>query len=101
MKTVGIISFASLSLLTAQAAETSNGVVISSGYINRLVAEARTNNPSLKAADARHRSAVFNAEAVRTWEDPMAMVGGSVYSSRGLDRKSTRLNSSHLGISYA
>jgi cobalt-zinc-cadmium efflux system outer membrane protein len=51
--------------------------------INRLVAEARTNNPSLKAADSRVRSAALNAEAVRTWEDPMAMLGGSVYSARG------------------
>src|SRR6185369_2169940 len=25
----------------------------------------------------------LNAEAVRTWEDPMAMLGGSVYGSRG------------------
>jgi hypothetical protein len=35
-----------------------NAVVISAEYINSLVAEARTNNPSL--------------EAVRTWDDPMA-----------------------------
>ncbi len=82
---------ASASLLTAQAedeskaAEATNIVVISTGYINRLVAEARTNNPSLKAADARVRSATLNAGAVRTWEDPMAMFGGSVYSSRGFN----------------
>src|SRR6266704_3650104 len=62
-----------------------NAVVISTDLINRLVAEARTNNPSLKAADSRVRSAALNAEAVRTWEDPMAMFGGSVYSSRGFD----------------
>src|SRR5947208_106499 len=41
--------------------------------------------PSLKAADPRGRSAALNAEAVRTWEDPIAMFGGSVYSSRGFD----------------
>src|SRR6266567_6320511 len=91
MKSVGIIFMASASLLTAQAedeskaAEATNIVVISTGYINRLVAEARTNNPSLKAADARVRSATLNAGAVRTWEDPMAMFGGSVYSSRGFN----------------
>jgi cobalt-zinc-cadmium efflux system outer membrane protein len=89
MKLFGIIFIASTSLLTLQAAEdakpveATNVVVITTDYINRLVAEARTNNPSLKAGDSRVRSAALNAEAVRTWEDPMAMVGGSVYSSRG------------------
>src|SRR6266704_1813986 len=34
-----------------------NAVVISTALINRLVAEARTNNPSLKAADSRVRPA--------------------------------------------
>jgi outer membrane protein TolC len=62
-----------------------NAVIISTDYVNSLVAEARTNNPSLKAADSRARSATLNAEAVRTWEDPMAMIGGSTFSSRGFD----------------
>src|SRR5262245_50588460 len=31
----------------------------------------------------------------------LALPGGPVYVHRGADRKSTRLNSSHLGISYA
>ncbi|MEO8426268.1 MAG: TolC family protein [Verrucomicrobiota bacterium] len=89
MKFFGTILIASASLLTGRAAEEAkaveetNVVVITTDYINRLVAEARTNNPSLKAGDSRVRSATLNAEAVRTWEDPMAMVGGSVYSSRG------------------
>src|SRR5205814_5250866 len=89
MKCFGTILIASASLLNGQAAENtkavdeSNVVVITTDYINHLVAEARTNNPSLKAGDSRVRSATLNAEAVRTWEDPMAMVGGSVYSSRG------------------
>lgn len=89
MKVFGTILIASASLLngwTAEVAKPSaatNVVVITTGYIDRLVVEARTNNPSLKAADARVRSATFNAAAVRTWDDPMAMFGGSVYSSRG------------------
>ena len=62
-----------------------NTVVISTEYINRLVAEARTNNPSVKAVDSRARAATFNVGAVRTWEDPMAMFGGSVFSDRGFD----------------
>ncbi len=62
-----------------------NTVVISTEYINRLVAEARTNNPSVKAVDSRARAATLNVGAVRTWEDPMAMFGGSVFSDRGFD----------------
>ena len=62
---------------------TTNAVVITTDYINRLVAEARTNNPALKAAVSRVRSATLNAEGVRTWDDPTAMFGGSVYSDKG------------------
>ena len=62
-----------------------NSVLISSAFINQLVEEARTNNPSLKAARSRVNAATLNAEAVRTWDDPMAMVGGSVFTSRGFD----------------
>src|SRR5204863_5198421 len=89
MKFIGTILFVSAGLLNARAAddprsvEATNAVVISTAFINRLVAEARTNNPSLKAADSRMRSATLNAEAVRAWEDPTAVFGGSVYGSRG------------------
>jgi cobalt-zinc-cadmium efflux system outer membrane protein len=87
MKVLGIVWIASVLTVPAgedaRSSELTNVVVISTGYIDRLVAEARTNNPSLKAADSRVRAATLNAEAVRTWEDPMAMFGGSVYSSRG------------------
>src|SRR6266545_3992325 len=91
MKLFGIFLVASVSALNGQGAkdakpiQATNAVVITTGFINRLVTEARTNNPSLKAADSRVRSAALKAEAVRTWEDPMAMFGGSVYSSRGFD----------------
>jgi len=89
MKFITMVLFVSAGLLNARAAdstrsgEATNAVVISTAFINRLVAEARTNNPSLKAADSRVRSAALNAEGVRTWEDPMAMFGGSVYSAKG------------------
>src|SRR5882724_6741627 len=82
MKIFGTFLIAGLAVLNLRAAEDAP-VVITSGFINRLVAEARTNNPSLKAADSRVRSATFNAEAVRTWDDPMATFGGSVYSDKG------------------
>src|SRR5438093_10802706 len=89
MKNPGIILLLSAAVLNTRAAddeplaENTNVVVITTGYINRLVAEARTNNPSLKAADSRVRSATLNAQGIRTWEDPMAMFGGSVYSDKG------------------
>src|SRR5438128_11433134 len=88
MKIIGTILFVSAGLLNAGAAEArsveaTDPVVISTALINRLVGEARTNNPSLKAADSRVRSATLNAQGVRTWEDPMAMFGGSVYSNKG------------------
>jgi outer membrane protein TolC len=85
MKIVGIILLASGGLLNVQAAEETGSVVISTDYINRLVVEARTNNPALKAADSRVRAATFNAEGVRAWEDPTATFGGSVYSPRGFN----------------
>ena len=91
MKFFGIFLVATASVLNGLGAEdakpvqATHAVVITTDFINRLVAEARTNNPSLKAADSRVRSAALNAEAVRTWEDPMAMFGGSVYSPRGFD----------------
>lgn len=89
MKFFGTILLVSASLLNTLAAEdakpsgATNVVAITTDYINRLVAEARTNNPSLRAADSRVRAAALNAGAVRTWEDPMAMFGGSVYSEKG------------------
>ena len=63
MKFIGTILFVSAGLLNARAAddarsvEATNTVLISTALINRLVAEARTNNPSLKAADSRVRFA--------------------------------------------
>ena len=75
---------ASVCLTTAaEAALSTNSVAIDSAFINALVKEARTNNPSVKAGDARVRSATFNEQSIRTWEDPMGMFGGSVYSDKG------------------
>jgi outer membrane protein TolC len=87
----GIISLVSAGLLAVPAikaeesAEATNAVVITTAYIDSLVEEARTNNPALKSVASLARAATLNAEAVRTWDDPMAMFGGSVFSSRGFD----------------
>lgn len=83
MKIFGTILLVGLAALNARAAENTNAVVITTDLINRLVAEARTNNPSLKAADLRASAATLNAEAVRVWDDPVFMLGGNVFSPQG------------------
>ncbi len=91
MNSFGVILLASAGLLSVEAAddakppENTNAVVISTDYINRLAEEARTNNPALRAAASRVNAAELNAGAVRTWEDPMATVGGSVFSDKGFN----------------
>jgi outer membrane protein TolC len=82
--------FLSAGLLNGLAAENvapaqpTNSVVVSSDLILRLAEEARTNNPALRAANARVRAAEFNAGSIRTWEDPMGMFGGETFSPRGM-----------------
>lgn len=85
MRILGIILLVSGGLLDVQAADDVTSVVISTDYLNSLVAEARTNNPSLQAADSRARAATLDAEAVRTWDDPMVEVGGSSFSANGMN----------------
>lgn len=52
-----------------------NAVIVSPQFIDSLAEEARTNHPALRAADARADAAIWNASAVRAWEDPMAKFG--------------------------
>ena len=87
MKCTGVVLLVSAGVALAQTASQgnarTNAVVISSEYVSGLIAEARTNNPSLRGAEAKVRSAALNAESIRTWEDPNGLFGGSVYSSKG------------------
>src|SRR5215831_2393464 len=87
MKSIGFFLLASAGFGLAEPVSGSNppnsSVVITSEYVSQLIAEARTNNPSLRAADSKVRSATLNAESIRTWEDPNGLFGGSVYSSKG------------------
>jgi outer membrane protein TolC len=89
LKTVLLLSATALKTLGAEdpgsAKSTNVAVVVSTELIRRLAEEARTNNPSLRAASSRVSAAELNAGAVRTWEDPMLMLGGSVFSNRGFD----------------
>lgn len=51
-------------------------VVLTSAFIAALVEFQGTNSPALQAAAARTAAARASEAAVRTWEDPMVMVGG-------------------------
>lgn len=72
-----------LAALTGGLAETAvaavadpNAVVLTADYLGRLAEEMRTNNPALRSAGAMTNAAAAGVAAVRTWEDPMALVGG-------------------------
>ena len=78
-----LVSGSALAQPDLRTEEHANSVPITSEYINRLVDEARTNSPALKAAASRVRSASLSAESIKTWEDPSALFGGSVYGPKG------------------
>lgn len=61
-------------ILAAELAAT-DAAIVSPQFIDALAEEARTNHPALRAADARADAAVWNASAIRTWEDPTAKFG--------------------------
>lgn len=52
-----------------------NSIVITPAFVSELAAEARTNNPAVRAADAGVSAALAGEEAIRRWEDPMGKVG--------------------------
>ncbi len=51
-------------------------VKLSPALINALAERLRLHSPAVQAREARVTAAAANAAAVRTWEDPMLMVGG-------------------------
>jgi outer membrane protein, heavy metal efflux system len=53
-----------------------NVVRITSAFVAGLTDEMRTNHPALHALRWRANAATENVRSVRTWEDPMARVGG-------------------------
>ena len=74
-----MVDLAVLPGLVARASAGADGdtnlVEVTPAFINQLAEEARTNNPALRAADARVDAARANERSVRTWEDPMARLG--------------------------
>jgi outer membrane protein TolC len=65
-----------LTMTIVGAAAATNNVPITPEFLTRLAGEMRTNNPSLQAAYARTNAARAGVNAVRTWEDPTARLGG-------------------------
>jgi outer membrane protein TolC len=53
-----------------------NAMVVTPDYLGQLAEEMRTNNPALRSAAALKAAAAADVGAVRTWEDPMLVVGG-------------------------
>jgi len=53
-----------------------NAVVVTPDYLGQLAETMRTNNPALRSAGALTDAAAADVAAVRTWEDPMFVVGG-------------------------
>lgn len=58
------------------AAAPGNIVRLTSSEVNQLVEILRTNNPALRAQDARVRASGHATQGVRTWNDPMLAFGG-------------------------
>jgi len=62
-------------LANAQETPPPTFVELTPAYINELADSLRTNNPGLRAAEARVGAAAANVKSVKTWEDPMARLG--------------------------
>jgi len=58
------------------AVESVEPVVVTPEFVNQLAEQMRTNHPALLAAQARTNAASVGVTAVRTWDDPMLMLGG-------------------------
>ena len=65
------------------AAEPTPPPIVTPPLVQQYVDWARTNNPGLRAAQARSESARLAIGAIKKWEDPIAKVGGVGSSSRG------------------
>lgn len=69
----------------ARASAAPSSLEITPGLIDRLAAEAESQNPAIQAADARVQAATAAAAAVRTWEDPTVSFGVWTPGSSGFE----------------
>jgi outer membrane protein TolC len=58
------------------AAESGEPVSVTPEFISQLAEQMRANNPAVLAARARTNAASAAVGAVRTWDDPMVLLGG-------------------------
>jgi outer membrane protein TolC len=77
-----LISASTLSAV-AQGNAAGERLAITPDLVDQLLAEAKTNNPALQAADARADAAGMGAASTRQWEDPVANIGVIAPASRG------------------
>src|SRR5437899_918661 len=68
--------FGQAPLSEAHAHGDTNAVQLTPVFINELVREMETNNPAFQATRARTNAAGASVRAIRSWEDPMARLGG-------------------------
>jgi outer membrane protein TolC len=74
-----------LSVGSVSAAESVAGpdtIQITPPVLSVLFATARTNNPSLRTAEARIAASLAAVETVRAWDDPRATIGGLIGPAR-------------------
>ena len=90
MKTNSVLTLIFAIFTAARAAEpdahlsrSTNTARLTPAYLGAFAEQLRTNNPSLRAFDARVRAANHATNAVRTWDDPRFKFGGVVASGRG------------------
>ncbi len=77
--TICLLAFAAsfaASVARGEAVGSTKAIVLTPDYLGQLADEMRTNNPALRAAVAMTNAAAAGVAAVRTWDDPMLMVGG-------------------------
>jgi len=60
---------------TGTGAATPGPLALTPALLKSLSAEMRTNHPALRAARSRADAAIFNANGIRKWDDPMLMLG--------------------------
>lgn len=59
-----------------------NALAVSSGLLQALFDEARTNNAGVRVAEARFQQAQAGIATVREWEDPLVSMGAAVAGDR-------------------
>jgi outer membrane protein TolC len=56
--------------------DATNSIRVTPEFLSQLAEELRTNNPAVQGARWRADAAAANVRTVRTWEDPVARIGG-------------------------